>query len=142
MLDDLAAHAPPTPWRRRLLVGLGAALATALIAWLALLLGAVGFDLRRFSQHEGRLARLVAREPTLELVERAFADEGTRRLAAPSTPGEIEAAVLAHGGARAAGVRAKARRWRTTRVFLAGDMVYFAYFDEDGVLRDFTCVSR
>lgn len=142
MLDDLAAPAPPTPWRRRLLFGLGAALATALIAWLALLLGAVGFDMRRFSQHEGRLARLVARQPRLELVEQAFAEEGTRRLAAPSTPEEAEAAARAHGGARQAEASAKARRWPVTRVFLAGDMVYFAYFDGEGVMRDFTCASR
>jgi hypothetical protein len=48
----------------------------------------------------------------------------------------------ARGGSRAAEIREKGTRHAETRVYQAGDMLYFVYFDAAGVMRDFTCVSR
>lgn len=115
---------------------------TALAAYLAFLLGAFGFDTRRFAQHERRLERLRAKQPRLEQVVQGLEEEGSRLLAAPASDDELRQVAAARGGRRAAEVVAKGRRWGQTRVFLAADMVYFLYFDGEGVLRDFTCASR
>lgn len=114
---------------------------TALAAYLAFRIGAWGFGFRRFSQHEGRLRRLLPLQPTLERVVKGLNDEGSRLVAAPETAEALERVVAERGSRRAAEIRAKAARYRHTRVFLAGDMVYFVFFDEARVMRDFTCVS-
>ena len=36
----------------------------------------------------------------------------------------------------------KAATWSLTRVFDAGDMIYFVYFDEDEIMKDFTYVDN
>ena len=43
---------------------------------------------------------------------------------------------------KAAEIREKGARHAETRVYQAGDMLYFVYFDAAGLMRDFTCVSR
>jgi len=128
--------------RRKLAIVVGSFLVTALTAYLAFLLGAWGFDTRRIGQHHGRLRRLLAQQPRLEQVVRGLEDEGTRLIASPSGESELRRVAAEHGGARAAEVVEKGTRWPRTRVFLAGDMVYFIYFDAEGVMRDFTSVSR
>jgi hypothetical protein len=119
----------------------GALLLTAMACAFAFWLGAWGFDFRRYSQHEGRLRRLVLQEPTRDRVERGLADEGSPLIEAPEGPAALEKLARSLGGRKAAEVLTKGRRWPTTRVFRAGDMLYFLYFDHDDVLRDYTCVS-
>lgn len=128
--------------RARLAILLGSLATTALIAWLAFTIGAWGFGFRRFSQHEGRLRRLLPQQPSLERVVQGLNEEGSRLVAAPETEAALERVLAERAGDRAALVRAKAARWRYTRVFVAGDMVYFVFFDEARVMRDFVCVSR
>jgi len=127
---------------KKLLIVLGSFAATALAAYLAFLLGAVGFDTRRFMQHEGRLRRLLAQQPKLEQVVQGLEAEGSRLLAAPAKEADLRRVATELGGPRAKEIIEKGTRWPQTRVFLAADMVYFIYFDADGVMRDFTCVSR
>jgi hypothetical protein len=129
------------PARRAVILAVAAAV-TALLAVLALLLGAWGFDFRRYSQHSGRLQRLLQHQPTLEQVVAALQDEGSPLLAAPDDEPSLRAQAARRGGDKATEVLARGRRWRHTRVFLAGDMVYFIYFDDAGVMRDFVCASR
>jgi len=119
----------------------GALLLTGLACALAFWLGAWSFDFRRYSQHEGRLRRLVLQEPTRDRVERGLADEGSPLIEAPEGPAALEKVARSLGGRKAGEVLTKGRRWPTTRVFRAGDMLYFLYFDRDDVLRDYTCVS-
>ncbi len=109
---------------------------------LAMLLGSAGFDFRRYSQHQGRLEKVMREQPTVDRLDRAFQDEGTTFLAAPATPGEKQRAIADHGGKKAAEIREKSARHAQTRVYQTADMLYFVYFDEKGVMRDFTCVSR
>jgi hypothetical protein len=127
---------------RRLVIVAGSLLATGVILWLTFMLGAWGFSHRRQSFHEGRLQRLVNREPQLWQVVEGLAAEGTQLLAAPR--GEEELRRLASGwDERAASeVLAKGARWPRTRVFGADDMIYVLYFDERGVLRDYSCFGR
>jgi hypothetical protein len=127
--------------RVRLAILAGSLATTALAAYLAFRIGAWSFGFRRFSQHEGRLGRLLPRQPTLERVVQGLNDEGSRLVAAPETAEALERVVAERGGNRAAEIRTKAARFPYTRVFLAGDMVYFIFFDETRVMRDFTCVS-
>lgn len=120
----------------------GALATTGLVCYLALVLGSWGFDFRRYQQHEGRLRRLALQQPTLDRVTRGLADEGSALIDSPDGPAALEQAARIRGGGKAGEVLEKGRRWPLTRVFLAGDMVYFLYFDGEAVLRDFTCVSR
>jgi len=120
----------------------GAFLVTIAALSLAMLLGSASFDFRRFSQHEGRLRRVLREEPTAERLTKGLADEGTPLLATATQPEDVERLIAAYGGKKAAEIRGKAGRFGQVRVFRAADMLYFVYFDAGGVMRDFTCVSR
>ena len=120
----------------------GAAILTLALLSLAMLLGSASFDFRRFSQHQGRLQKVMREHPTADRLTRGFADEGTVLLAVATTPEEVEREASARGGKKAAEIRAKAARSAETRVYQTADMLYFVYFDAAGVMRDFTCVSR
>jgi hypothetical protein len=120
----------------------GAAAVTLGSLALAMLLGSTSFDFRRYAQHQGRLQKVMREQPTVDLLTRAFQEEGTALLAAPATPGETQRAIAEHGGKKAAEIREKSARHAQTRVYQTADMLYFVYFDAAGVMRDFTCVSR
>jgi hypothetical protein len=109
---------------------------------LAMLLGSASFDFRRYAQHQGRLQKVMREQPTADLLTRAFQEEGTALLVAPATAGETQRVISEHGGKKAAEIREKSARHAQTRVYQTADMLYFIYFDEAGVMRDFTCVSR
>ena len=115
---------------------------TAGVAYLAFLLGAWGFNTRRYGQHEGRLRKLLLANPRLEQVVQAFEEEGSPLVAAPADPRELEKVAAELAGPQARVVVEKGARWPQTRVFAAGDMLYFIFFDEAGVMRDFVFVTR
>lgn len=117
-------------------------LLTAGILALSLVLGAWGFDVRRYAQHQGRLWRVMRQQPSAERLTRGLEDEGTALVAVVTGRDELERVVAARGGGRAAEIREKGGRFAETRVFDAADMTYFIYFDEKGVMRDYTCASR
>lgn len=127
---------------KRFVIIAGSLLVTGLLLTLALLLGNAGFNARRFTQHENRLRKLLPHQPTLEQVVRGLQDEGTPLLASAGSVEELRAVAQQRGRARQAEILEKGRRFPQVRVFLAADMIYFIYFDGDGVMRDFTCVSR
>jgi hypothetical protein len=108
---------------------------------LAFVLGSASFDYRRYSQHQGRLQRVMRQQPTADRLTRGLADEGTSLLAAPATRDELARVIAAHGGRKSAEIRAKAARYPGLRVYRAADMLYFIYFDANDLMRDFTCVS-
>ncbi|HUL76918.1 MAG TPA: hypothetical protein VL691_06610, partial [Vicinamibacteria bacterium] len=63
---------------------LGAALAVTLAALaLPMILGSVVFNFSRFQDHEGRLRRVMRQQPSADLLDRAFRDEGTVLLSVP-----------------------------------------------------------
>jgi hypothetical protein len=140
MLDP-EPEAPGSGRRRVVFLALAVA-GTGLLASLALFLGAWGFDFRRYAQHNGRLQRLLELKPRMDQVVEALEAEGSPLLASPRDEGALRAEAAARGGAKASEVLEKGRRFRHTRVFRAADMVYFIYFDDAGVMGDFTCVSR
>jgi hypothetical protein len=127
---------------RRFAIYAAAALVTAAMLTLALLLGSWGFNYRRYKQHETRLARLVELRPELERVEAGLEAEGSPLVAAPRDARELDALIERYHGQKREEIRDKASRFLETRVFAAGDMVYFLFFDERQRLRAFTCVSQ
>ena len=127
---------------KRFWIVVGALAATLGTLTLALLLGAAGFDFRRYTVHQRRMQKVLQQQPTAERLTRGLADEGTVLLAVAATGDAVNGEASARGGNRAAEIRAKGTRHAETRVYQAGDMLYFVYFDAAGVMRDFTCVSR
>jgi hypothetical protein len=125
----------------RLWIFAGAFAVTAVTFGMALFLGAWGFDYRRHLQHEERLNRVLQQEPTVERLTAGLAEEGSPVVAAPSSPNEVEEVIAAHGGDRVAEIREKAGRWGHLTVYRASDMLYFVFFDDERVVRDFTCVG-
>lgn len=127
---------------KRLWILAGALAVTLAALALAMLLGSASFDFRRYSQHQGRLQKVLREAPTADRLDQAFRDEGTVALAVARSPEEVEREAARRGKAKAAEIREKGARSSETRVYQAGDMLYFVYFDAEGVMRDFTCVSR
>jgi hypothetical protein len=109
---------------------------------IAFWLGSASFDVRRYGQHNARLAKVMLERPSADRLTRGLAAEGTPLLVTALTAEEKEQAVAARGGAHLAEIREKAARHPELRVYQAGDMIYFIYFDRGGLMRDFTCVSR
>ena len=126
----------------RFWIVVGAFTGTAATLALAFLLGAWGFDYRRYSQHERRLQRVLEQQPAIGQVTAGLEDEGASVLSAPETAEELEEVIVAHGGERAGSLRQKARRWGHLRVFRAADMLYFVFYDDEGMMRDFACVGH
>jgi hypothetical protein len=136
---------PAAPGRgtRRIVFMAAAVAVTGLLAWLALYLGAWAFDYRRYAAHNRRLQELLSHEPRIDQVVEALQDhDGTPLLASPEDEAALRAEAALRGGAHAAEIVENGRRFPHARVFLAGDMVYFIHFDDAGVMRAFTCVSR
>jgi hypothetical protein len=127
---------------KRIWIVVGALAVTLGALALALWLGAASFDARRYDQHRRRLARVMREQPTADRLTRGLEAEGSRLVATAATPEEKERLAEARGGPLAGEIRQKAARQLELRVYEAGDMLYFVYFDGDGVMRDFTCVSR
>ena len=109
---------------------------------IAFWLGSASFDVRRYSQHNGRLAKVMLERPSADRLTRGLAAEGTPLLVTAVTAADKEKAAVARDSARLAEIREKAARYPELRVYQAGDMLYFIFFDAEGVMRDFTCASR
>ena len=127
---------------KRIGVIAGALAATLGALSLAFWLGSASFDARRYGQHQQRLSRVMQEQPSADRLTRGLAAEGTLLLVTATTAEAREEAAVAHGGARLAEIREQASRHSEMRVYRAGDMIYFIYFDDEGVMRGFTCVSR
>ncbi len=127
---------------KRVCVVAGALCVTLAALSLAFWLGAASFDARRYDQHRRRLAKVLLEQPSADRLTRGLEAEGSPLVERAATTAEKERAALAHGGARLAEIREKAARYPELRVYRAGDMLYFVYFDAASVMRDFTCVSR
>jgi hypothetical protein len=96
--------------KKRWVVAVGSVAITSLFAYLAFLLGAWGFDARRFGQHQRRMQNLLHQAPQLDQVEQAFRDEGTLLLARPGSLGELRQQAVERAGPRSAEVLEKGTR--------------------------------
>jgi hypothetical protein len=126
----------------RLWILAGALAVTLGALTIAFWLGSASFDVRRYGQHNARLAKVMLERPSADRLTRGLVAEGTPLLVTALSAEEKERAAVARGGARLTEIREKAARHPELRVYQAGDMIYFIYFDKEGLMRDFTCVSR
>jgi hypothetical protein len=119
----------------------GSAILSGLLFGVAFWLGAAYFQMRRVSTHATRLENLLKKSPTVEQVTEGLRMEESPLLASPVGEDALREAAARWGRDKQADVLAKGRRWPQTRIFRAGDMIYFLYFDDAGVLRDYAYVS-
>jgi hypothetical protein len=95
---------------------------------------------REFERHNEFLRALLIKAPTEEQVRTAIGVE-PYRVASPA-----DAGWLAHKWTNPANspaeVEDKMKKWPTTVVYLRSPMVYFVYFDAQGVMRDYSCLSN
>ena len=120
----------------------GALAATLAILTLAFWLGSASFDMRRYRLHYQRLAKVMQEKPDSDRLTRGLEAEGSRLAATAKSAAEEERLASERGKERLAEIRDKAARYPELRLYEASDMLYFIYFDEAGVMRDFTLVSR
>jgi hypothetical protein len=85
----------------------------------------------------------VARHPTASQVSEAIlAEPGNRAIPTPTSEEELRRLISRYPRGRADEIVAKRRKWRDLRVFGAGDVVYFLYFDDGGALQDYELASQ
>ena len=128
---------------KRFWIFAGALVVTLGALTLAMMLGSASFDFRRYSR-----APAPAGEGDARAADGRPPDAGPRGRGDDSPRGGsdarqgVEREAAARGGKKAAEIREKGARHAETRVYQAGDMLYFVFFDAAGAMRDFTCVSR
>ena len=86
----------------------------------------------------GPAAKVMHEQPTPNASPGASPTRGRCSSPWPATRDEVEREASGRGGKKAAEIREKGARNAETRVYQTGDMLYFIYFDADGVMRDFT----
>ena len=143
MLDALTRITEENETKKKILAfGVTAGLILAIIGLvIALYLGTVGYDVRRTLLHEARLKGVLQEEPTLYQVTVGLREKAPL-VASPRSQEELEEWIARYGDQKKAEILEKGNEWPVTRIFDAGDMIYFIFFDEAGVMRDYALVSR
>jgi hypothetical protein len=135
-----AAPAERLSRRRRALTWGAAAIVTMGGLGTALVLGTLGYDLRRSHMHEARLKGILVQKPTVYQVTEGLKEKAPLA-AIVDTDEDLRRAVERWGDGEAPAIAEKAALWEQLRVYAAGDMMYFIFFDEGDIMRDFVCVS-
>lgn len=137
-----AEEAPDSrpPPRRRVLMMVVASLLTVGGVLAAFLLGTLGYNIRRSSMHEARLRRILVQTPTVYQVTEGLKEKAPLAAIVASEK-ELEDALERWGGDRKAEILEKSRRWEQLRIYAAGDMMYFIFFDSKNIMRDYVFVS-
>ncbi len=142
---DLGPHVEPPAGsqsgRRRAASLCAASLVTLAAFSLAFVLGAAYFDSRRFSAHVTRLQRMQAQSPNVEQVTQGLLDDGSPLVLTPRDETELRAWVTGVDVARRDELLDQWRRFPLARVYRAADMFYVIFFDAQGTMRDFACLS-
>jgi hypothetical protein len=137
----LAESESPRPGRRALILCAAAAVSLAALA-VVLTLGAWAYNYRRLSMHEGRLANLVKKKPSVSITSQGLTNEGWTAVAVDADDATLLKLFGSDPPPRVAEVRAKRARWPTARLFAHDDLVYVLYFDADGKASDFSLLKR
>ena len=142
MFDALTRIRDEKEVKKKILVfGVTIGLALAAIGLgIALYLGTIGYDVRRTLLHEARLQGVLQEEPTLYQIVVGL-EEKAPLVGSPESEEELEGWIAQYGDQKKEEILEKGRQWPITRIFDAGDMIYFIYFDKEQVMRDFTYIS-
>ena len=142
MFEALSKAADERERNKKLLVlavTIGLALAAAGLV-VALILGVYGYQIRRTTLHESRLQGVLDQEPTLYQVVEGLKEKAPL-IAAPEGKEELAQWVSKWGDQKRDEILTKGRTWPIVRIFDAGDMFYFIYFDEQEIMRDFVYIG-
>jgi hypothetical protein len=137
---DEGLEEDPRAARKRLIRALAASAVATSGLLLALVLGTIGYDIRRSNMHEARLKGILVQKPTVYQVTEGLKEKAPLAEVVES-PEELEAAVDRWGGGEREEILEKAKRFPQLRIYSAGDMMYFIYFDAESIMRDYVCVS-
>jgi hypothetical protein len=141
MFEDSVEKPAEKAGGRRLVFLTVAGLSSVVILTLALLLGVLGFNVRRTSIHQARLEKLLKVGAGVEQVTKGLENEGSPLLMSSRNPDQARIAARQWGKERQAEIEARASRHAEMRVFRAGDMAYFLFFDAEGKVREYVYVS-
>ena len=108
---------------------------------IALFLGTMGYDIRRQRMHETRLRRVLVQTPTVYQVTEGLKEKAPLARIVDSDRRLLDEAIRTWGGDKSEEIRRKADEWPQLRVFSAGDMMYFIYFDDTDIMTDYVCVT-
>ena len=118
----------------------GLALAAAGLV-IALVLGVSGYHVRRITLHEARLQGVQDQEPTLYQVVEGLKEKAPL-ITSPEAEEELAEWVSKWGDQKRDEILTNGRTWPIVRIFEAGDMIYFIYFDEEKIMRSFVYVDN
>src|SRR3989304_2759108 len=114
--------------KRILVYAVTAGLAIAVVGLvIALYLGVFGYDVRRMTLHEAPLHGGLREKAPL--------------VASPQSEEELEEWLAKWGDQKKDEILQKGRQWPITRIFDAGDMIYFIFFDEKEIMRGFVYIN-
>ena len=130
----------PRAARTRMLLTVGAAVVAIGGLATALVLGTIGYDVRRTNMHEARLKGILVQTPTVYQVTEGLKEKAPL-LQIIESPEELQEALDRFAGAKREVILEKANLFPQLRIFAAGDMMYFIFFDADNVMRDYVHVS-
>ncbi len=136
---DEGRHEPPKPKRRAIVIGFAAAMTIGALG-AALYFGTLGYDVRRNFMHGARLKNILEQTPTVYQVTEGLKEKAPLALVVEGRV-DLEQALSEWGADKADEIRDKAGEWPQLRVYAAGDMMYFIYFDEGNVMKDYVYVS-
>lgn len=136
---DEDRHEAPKPKRRAMALGVAASITLAGLG-AALYVGSLGYDVRRGHMHEARLKNILSQTPTVYQVTEGLKEKAPLALVVEGHQ-DLERAVSEWGADKASAIRGKASEWPQLRVYAAGDMMYFIYFDDGNIMRDYVYVS-
>ena len=136
---DENRYEPLRPNRCALVLGFAAAVTVGGLGT-ALYVGRLGYDVRRNNMHDARLKNILVQTPTVYQVTEGLKEKAPLALVVEGGV-DLEQALSQWGADKAGEIRDKAGEWPQLRVYAAGDMMYFIYFDEGNVMRDYVYVS-
>ncbi|MEE9264796.1 MAG: hypothetical protein V3V11_10105, partial [Vicinamibacteria bacterium] len=87
-----------------------------------------------------RLQGVLDQEPTLYQVVEGLKEKAPL-IASPEGEEELAKWVSKWGDQNRDEILTKGRTWPIVRIFDAGDMIYFIYFDEQEIMRDFVYIG-
>ena len=90
--------------------------------------------------HASRLQNILVQTPTVYQVTEGLKEKAPLALVVEG-PVDLEQALSQWGADKAGEIRDKAEQWPQLRVYAAGDMMYFIYFDEANVMQGYVYVS-
>lgn len=106
----------------------------------AFVLGTLAYDIRRANMHDARLHRVLLQKPTVYQVTEGLKEKAPLA-AIVTSEAELRDALERWGGDRKAEILDKSKRWEQLRIYAAGDMMYFIFFDVQNIMRDYVLVS-